>query len=711
MVYMRQGTPFSEAYPDFVKQWHPDNELKPETTARSSNKKVLWQCEVSPEHTWEATPNSRFKNIDKVRGCPYCSGVLVNTGVNDLASQYPDVAKQWSSRNGLSPSEVHAGSHKKFWWVGDCGHEWDASPLTRTSQGDGCPYCAGKRVLKGFNDLRTRHPDLAKEWYDDHDVSTVTAGSGYRATWKGGCGHEWETEVIRRVQGEGCPYCAGKRVLKGFNDLASKRPDLEGMWHDSNPRRADEVTAGSSFMAAWVCPEGHITKARVIEKISYTTKCPVCEGTATAEGINDFATKHPDLVKQWVRGAKRPSEVRPMSNAIATWRCEEGHEWNAPFQRRVSGHGCPFCAGQRAITGVNDLASQHPDLVREWHPDNRVDPSEVAKGSSTRYKWKCSEGHEWEISPNSRTTRGGTGCPVCWSSGRSMMEADMAKFIEDSYCGKLIRHHKLQRLELDVYLPDSDIAFEFNGVHWHSEVRGRGKHAHITKVERCVDAGISLIQIWEDDWCNRRRAAEHLILRKLGAIPCVGGELTTCAVGEECAREFMESVHVHGFVEGSDYVAAKCGEEIQAVVVLQTTENKIEIVRYAAAVTGAFSTIIDAVTARAEEMGMKTVIAHSDNEISSGNALSRSGFSRTSDVSPGFKYLFRNVRIPQDSITRRDVCESLKLHYVESMGGSELAALNKLTRVWDSGKVRWKLDIGDTRATQGEHLRGVRLKP
>lgn len=648
---------------------------------------------MSPEHTWEATPNSRFKNIDKVLGCPYCSGTLVNVGVNDLASQYPVVAKQWSPRNKISPSEVHAGSNKKFWWVGGCGHEWDATVLGRTSQGDGCPYCSGHRVLKGFNDLKTLHPDLAKEWMDSRDVSSVTAGSAYNASWRGECGHTWRAGVISRVKGSKCPYCSGKRVLSGFNDLATKRPDLAKIWHTTNDRKPTEVTAGSGYVADWMCSKGHLTRTQVRERAVSDILCPVCSGTVTVSGVTDFLTTYPDISEQWVDGPAHPSEVRSMSSAKAIWRCEEGHEWQAPFSRRAQGHGCPYCAGQRAIAGVNDLASQHPDLIKEWHPDNTVDPSQVAKGSSTRYKWVCGEGHEWVISPNSRTTRGGTGCPVCWSSGRSTMEADMAKFIEDSYCGKLIRHHKLQRLELDVYLPEAGIAFEFNGVHWHSEVRGRGKHAHITKVMRCVDAGISLIQIWEDDWCNRRRAAEHLILRKLGAIPCVGGEITTCAVGEECAREFMESVHVHGFVEGSDYVAAKCGEEIQAVVVLQTTENKIEIVRYAAAVTGAFSTIIDAVTARAENMGMKTVIAHSDNEISSGNSLSRSGFSRTSDISPGFKYLFRNIRIPQDSITRRDVCESLKMHYVESMGDSELAALNKLTRVWDSGKVRWKLDI------------------
>ena len=694
MVYMRQGIPFSEAYPDFVKQWHPDNELKPETTARSSNKKVLWQCEVSPEHTWEASPNGRFKSSGKVLGCPYCSGTFVNVGVNDLASKYPDVAKQWSPRNEITPSEVHAGSNKKFWWVGDCGHEWDAAVLSRTRQNDGCPYCSGHRALKGFNDLRTIHRELAKEWYDDRDVSAVTSGSAYNATWKGGCGHTWRARVISRVRGSGCPYCSGKRILPGFNDLATKRPDLAEIWHTTNDRKPTEVTSGSGYVADWMCSEGHLTRTQVRERALSDILCPVCSGTVTVVGVTDFSTVHPDIAKQWVGGHVHPSEVRTMSVARATWRCEEGHEWDAPFSRRAQGHGCPYCAGQRAIAGQNDLASQHHDLVKEWHPDNGVDPSQVAKGSSTRYKWKCDEGHEWEISPNSRTTRGGTGCPVCWSNGRSAMEVDMAKFIADNYGGELIRHHKIRRLELDVYLPDAGIAFEFNGVHWHSERRGRGAASHIAKVNKCADAGISLIQIWEDDWCNRRGAAEHLMLRKLGIVPNVSGEeLVVCVTDEDSAREFMESTHVHGFVEGSEYLAAKRGEDVRAVVVLQTHPDSIEIIRYASTVSGAFNTVLDTVVGRAEELNAKTIITHSDNEISSGNTFSRNGFSRIGNVEPVFKYLFKNIRISRSSLMNREICESLKLRYDESMGDIALAELNNLTRVWDSGKVRWELNV------------------
>jgi hypothetical protein len=87
-------------------------------------------------------------------------------GVNDLATVNPELAKHWHpTKNGnLTPSDVSYGSNVKVWWIGYCGHEWEATIKDR-SAGNDCPYCAGKKVLIGFNDLGTKYPEIAKEWH------------------------------------------------------------------------------------------------------------------------------------------------------------------------------------------------------------------------------------------------------------------------------------------------------------------------------------------------------------------------------------------------------------------------------------------------------------------------------------------------------------------------------------------------------------------
>ena len=126
------------------------------------------------------------------------------------------MAKEWhSTKNGnLLPSDVLSGSNKKVWWIGECGHEWDATINSRNS-GNGCSYCTNQKVLKGFNDLETINYQLAREWHptknEDLKPTEVVANSGKRVWWHGECGHEWATSIYHRNNGTNCPMCTKNR--------------------------------------------------------------------------------------------------------------------------------------------------------------------------------------------------------------------------------------------------------------------------------------------------------------------------------------------------------------------------------------------------------------------------------------------------------------------------------------------------------------------
>ena len=156
---------------------------------------------------------------------------------NSLEIMFPEVAKQWSTHNfPLLPKDVSYGSNKKVWWRGECGHEWQASPHSRTGKNSlGCPYCSGNRVLAGFNDLASRFPEIAAEWSEKNyplRPDEVTAFSNKKAWWKGKCGHEWYALISSRSDGHGCPYCEDHKLLKGFNDFASQYPQLAKEWSE-----------------------------------------------------------------------------------------------------------------------------------------------------------------------------------------------------------------------------------------------------------------------------------------------------------------------------------------------------------------------------------------------------------------------------------------------------------------------------------------------
>jgi len=136
--------------------------------------------------------------------CPVCLNDRIIPGVNDLATTHPEVAKEAS---GWDPTTVSFGSTKSRKWICSLGHQWMATCSSRTYMKSGCPFCAGARALKGFNDLATLRPDLASE-ADGWNPSLVTVRAGSKQRWRCSEGHRWVARVADRSGGRGCPTCA-----------------------------------------------------------------------------------------------------------------------------------------------------------------------------------------------------------------------------------------------------------------------------------------------------------------------------------------------------------------------------------------------------------------------------------------------------------------------------------------------------------------------
>ena len=345
-----------------------------------------------------------------------------------LSVTHPELAAQWHpTKNGdLTPDQVVAGSHKKFWWKCPEGpdHEWPASGANRVG-GKGCPACRGLQVSV-TNSLSAQYPDLAAQWHPTKNgcltPDQVVAGSGKKFWWKcpEGPDHEWLASGGDRVQGNGCPACRGLQVSV-TNSLALTCPDLAAQWHptkngDLTPA---DVVAGSGKKFWWKCPEGpdHEWPASGANRVG-GKGCPACAGRQVSV-TNSLSTQYPDLAAQWhptKNGDLTPADVVARSGKKFWWKCPEGpdHEWPASGNSRVRGRGCPACAG-RQVSVTNSLGSLYPDLAAQWHPtkNGELTPDQVVAGSNKKVWWKCPEGpdHEWPAPGNSRIK--GSGCPAC----------------------------------------------------------------------------------------------------------------------------------------------------------------------------------------------------------------------------------------------------------------------------------------------------------
>ena len=219
------------------------------------------------------------------------------------------------------------------------------------SNGHGCPYCRGMRVLEGYNDLASQRPDLLGFQSKDNVVlpNQITASSHKEIKWHcKKCGGDWEQSVNRQANVKGCPYCSGRRVLRGFNDLLTKYPDIAKEWSQNNTKKPDEVTSGSGLVVEWECAKcKQHYKKKISERVKYG--CAFCSGHKVITGKNDLKTLYPKVAEEWDytrNGKLRPENVSAMNTRKIWWRCKVcGKQWQAYVENRTrDNNGCPSCA-------------------------------------------------------------------------------------------------------------------------------------------------------------------------------------------------------------------------------------------------------------------------------------------------------------------------------------------------------------------------------
>ena len=440
---MSNNKNFAEEHQSLLKEWNyeKNGELKPETFSVSSKTKVWWKCSKCG-YEWETSIYRRHTG----HGCPYCANNVVWTGHNDLATLYPELLLDWdySKNTEFDPTKISKSSKKKAWWhCHKCGYEWYAEIGSRASGGNSCPYCSGKALWTGHNDLQTTDPELAREWNHKRNgglvPSMVTAGSGKRVWWKcSTCGYEWEATIGSRKQGNGCPVCSKAKMIKsrtktmlrnGENTLAKLNPKLALEWnYEKNELIPEEITASTNYKAWWTCPDcGYVYCSSV-------------------------------------------------SN------------------RHRNGTGCPVCANQIFVRGINDLQTKYPDIAAEWSEKNDITPDMVVAGSHTKYYFKCSHcGHEWKASLISRIR--GNGCPKCSSSlHTSIPEQVIYRCLKKSLpsASNSYKPNWLNGKEIDIYLPTIRVGIEYDGSGWHQAIS-----RDIEKTKKLKLHGIDLIRIRE----------------------------------------------------------------------------------------------------------------------------------------------------------------------------------------------------------------------
>ena len=333
---------------------------------------IKWQCPKNPKHVWESKYLSRAGLNAKDRGCPYCTGNLIEED-KLFKNLYPKIFKCILKNNKkIDYNKLTSGSSKRIYFK--------------------CP--------KG----------------SDHVfIQSVERITGYNRS---------VTKVVAQKNDKlNCPFCRGSRLSK-TNSLDITHPYLAKMFDEKkNKIQTNKLIYNSNKKCWWICSKGHSFQAASANLIrSKNTKykgCNICTGKQF-DASNSLKILFPKIYRQIHKTKNKHidlSKLTSQSTKELYWQCPKvkEHVWKKTVNQRIKHKDCPFCSNYK-LHKTNSLAYEYPEIAKQLHPVmNKVNEASQIKSTSDKdYFWICKNDSSHIYKDKVRDqTFGNKGCPMC----------------------------------------------------------------------------------------------------------------------------------------------------------------------------------------------------------------------------------------------------------------------------------------------------------
>lgn len=231
--------------------------------------------------------------------------------------------------------------------------------------------------------------------------------------------------------------------------------------------------------------------------------------------------------------------------------------------------GCPICNKKNKKPRVNTWNKVSPEQFRDNF--NRLIGDEyslLSEYSLAENYIKVKHnvcGHIWDVQARQFYSNGSR-CPLC-AHKVSNKEVELRKFVESIYEGDIQygARNIISPYELDIYIPDKNVAIEFNGTYWHSSLQ-KDSNYHYNKSSLCEEKGIRLIHIWEYEWMNERQQPilKNIIKNALGLsdVKIYARKCNIVVKNSACMKEFFDKNNIQGFRGGKFSICLEYNKEI-----------------------------------------------------------------------------------------------------------------------------------------------------
>lgn len=482
------------------------------------------------------------------------------------------------------------------------------------------------------------HPTLNGK----NTIENVTIKSAKMITWICNKGHIWQARPYNNIKSPHCPICTGKIITKETS-LGGKHPDLVAAFSTKNKQTIFEVSELSSKNYIWECEKGHEYKARPSVKVKAVNKhwCPVCNGVETDLNCPECGVVFPNKI-----GLATHMRV-VHDSGIKKCKIKGCENTVKEYSKTCSEH-----AGiSRKIT--KQEFDEKIQLIVDKSPVKCITDYEEYLNNKADIIWECDKGHVFKRTFQSSYNNSAS-CPICHPKGISLLETEIVEFIE-SLGFEVERNTRgpIKPLEIDIFIPSQRVGIEFNGLYWHSELF-KDKKYHLNKLRAAQAANIRLVNMFEDEWVEKKDICKSMIVHMLGqtenkihARKCVVVE-----VDKKTRREFFEQNHIMGDTGANKAFGLEYNGEIISVVSLRKAlgyTGSLELARYATklnhSVSGGFSKLLRKVVDFCKLEGAKELITYSLNSHATGDVYKKSGFEYVKDTDVDYWYVEGTRRV------------------------------------------------------------------
>jgi len=278
-------------------------------------------------------------------------------------------------------------------------------------------------------------------------------------------------------------------------------------------------------------------------------------------------------------------------------------------------------------------------------------------------------------------------------------EVVLLNLIREYYKDEIILNSRsiVAPYELDIFLPKLNLAFEFNGIYWHSELY-KDKNYHRNKSDMCESLGIQLVHIWEDDLSYKYDIIKSMIVNKLKLISnkisarkCIIREVNTKSV-----TEFLDRNHLQGSVGSSIKIGLFYNNELVSLMTLgrkrkimnnKDEDGKFELLRFC----NKLDTVIVGGASKMFNYFIKSfnpveVVSYADRSHSNGNLYKNLGFSLISKTEPNYFYIIKGIRKHRFSF-RKDIL--VKEGYDPLQSESDIMSDRGINKIYNAGNLKF----------------------